>query len=165
MELMKVSIPVFHDACPDYQTTSIIVFFSRIRVFSREEHVQVAVHMELRLIIEENPPPFILCSRQFVEDNEHSGRSVTSNSSHDNRFCSILMASLGLNKELLIQSQTRIRPDCSDHWIKQQYYIEVLRKLRERVGKKRSDLQSNNTWILPQDYAPVRNVLSVKQFL
>ncbi|GFS87516.1 hypothetical protein TNCV_4162371 [Trichonephila clavipes] len=46
--------------------------------------------------------------------------------------------------ECLPQGQTR----------KQQYYIKVMRKLRERVRKKRPDLQSNNTRILHRDNSP-----------
>ncbi|GFU14162.1 transposable element Tcb2 transposase [Trichonephila clavipes] len=48
--------------------------------------------------------------------------------------------------------------------IKQQYYVEDLRKLRERVRKKRTKMQSNK-WILQQDNAPMHIALSVKQFL
>jgi hypothetical protein len=47
----------------------------------------------------------------------------------------------------------------SGQTVNQQYYIEVLTKSRERVGKKRSELWRNG-WILHQD-----NALSVKQFL
>ncbi|GFV73357.1 HTH_48 domain-containing protein [Trichonephila clavipes] len=49
--------------------------------------------------------------------------------------------------------------------IKQQYYIEVPRRFPERVGKKRPDLQNNNTWILHQHKGPVNIVMPVKQFL
>ncbi|GFV32752.1 hypothetical protein TNCV_3312331 [Trichonephila clavipes] len=45
------------------------------------------------------------------------------------------------------------------HTIKHQYYIEVPRKLTERVRKKRKDLQSNNTWILNQDNVPMHIAL------
>ena len=46
----------------------------------------------------------------------------------------------------------------------QQYYIEVLTKLHERVRRKRPEL-CRNGWILHQDNAPAHNALSVKQFL
>ena len=48
--------------------------------------------------------------------------------------------------------------------VNQQYYIEVLRKLRERVRRKRTELW-RNVWILHQDYAPAHNALSAKEFL
>ena len=46
----------------------------------------------------------------------------------------------------------------------QQYYTEVLTKLRESVRRKRLELRRNG-WILHQDNAPAHNALSVKQFL
>jgi len=48
--------------------------------------------------------------------------------------------------------------------VNQQYYIEVLTKLRERVRRKRPELWRNG-WILHQDNAPAHNALSVKQYL
>ena len=45
----------------------------------------------------------------------------------------------------------------------QQYYIEVLTKLRERVRRKLPELWRNG-WILHQENAPAHNALSVKQF-
>jgi len=52
----------------------------------------------------------------------------------------------------------------SDQTVNQQYYIEVLTKLRDRVRRKRPELWRNG-WILHQDKAPAHNALSVKQFL
>jgi len=52
----------------------------------------------------------------------------------------------------------------SDQMVNQQYYIEVLMKLRERVRRKRPELWRNG-WILHQGNAPAHNTLSVKQFL
>jgi histone-lysine N-methyltransferase SETMAR len=52
----------------------------------------------------------------------------------------------------------------SGQTVNQYYYIEVLKKLRERVRKKRPDLWRDG-WILHQDNAPAHNALSVKQFL
>ncbi|GFU29064.1 mariner Mos1 transposase [Trichonephila clavipes] len=49
--------------------------------------------------------------------------------------------------------------------VKQQYYIEVLRKFRDRVRKKRKITWNNITGILQQDNASVYIALSVKQFL
>ena len=52
----------------------------------------------------------------------------------------------------------------SSQMVNQQYYNEVLMKLRERVRKKRPELW-RNWWILHQDNVPVHNTLSVKHFL
>jgi len=52
----------------------------------------------------------------------------------------------------------------SGQTVNQQYYIEVLRKLRERVRMKRPEFWSYG-WILHQDNASAHNALSVKQFL
>ena len=52
----------------------------------------------------------------------------------------------------------------SGQTVNQQYYIEVLTKLREHVRRKRPELWRNG-WILDQDNAPAHNALSVKQFL
>ena len=52
----------------------------------------------------------------------------------------------------------------SGQTVNQQYYIEVLTKLCERVRIKRPELWRNG-WILHQDNAPAHNALSVKQFL
>jgi len=52
----------------------------------------------------------------------------------------------------------------SGQTVNQQYYIEVLTKLRERVRRKRPELWRNG-WILCQDNVPAHNALSVKQFL
>jgi len=52
----------------------------------------------------------------------------------------------------------------SGQTVNQQYYIEVLTKLRECVRRKRPELWRNG-WILQQDNAAAHNALSVKQFL
>jgi len=52
----------------------------------------------------------------------------------------------------------------SGQTVNQQYYIEVLTKLHERVRWKQLELWRNG-WILHQDNAPAHNTLSVKQFL
>ena len=49
----------------------------------------------------------------------------------------------------------------SGQTVNQQYYTEVLTKLRERVRRKRPELWRNG-WILRQDNAPAHNALSVK---
>ena len=52
----------------------------------------------------------------------------------------------------------------SSQTVNQQYYNEVLMKLRERVRRKQPELWRNG-WILHQDNAPAHNALSVQQFL
>jgi len=52
----------------------------------------------------------------------------------------------------------------SGQTVNQQYCIEVLTKLRERVRRKRPELWRNG-WFLHQDNAPAHNTLCVKQFL
>jgi len=52
----------------------------------------------------------------------------------------------------------------SGQMVNQQYYNEVLTKLRECVRRKRPELWRNR-WILHQDNNPAHNALSVKQFL
>jgi len=52
----------------------------------------------------------------------------------------------------------------SSQMVNQQYYIEVLMKLHERVRRKRLELWRCG-WILHQDSASANNALSVKQFL
>jgi len=52
----------------------------------------------------------------------------------------------------------------SGQLVNQQYYIEVLTKLHERVRRKRPELWRSG-WIFHQDNMPVHNALSVKQFL
>jgi alpha-L-fucosidase len=53
------------------------------------------------------------------------------------------------------------------HWTKagqtvnQVYYLEALKRLREKVRRKRPELFANNSWILHHDNAPVtRHCLS-----
>jgi len=57
------------------------------------------------------------------------------------------------------------------HWTKvgqtvnQIYYLEVLKRLREKVRRKRPELIANNSWILHHDNAPAHTALSVREFL
>jgi len=46
--------------------------------------------------------------------------------------------------------------------VNQQYYIEIVTKLRERVRRKQNELWRNG-WILNQDNAEAHNALSIKQ--
>ena len=52
----------------------------------------------------------------------------------------------------------------SSQAVNQQYYTEVLMKLRECMRRKLPELWRNR-WILHQDNAPAHNAHSVKQFL
>ena len=52
----------------------------------------------------------------------------------------------------------------SGQTVNRQYYVEVLTKVRKRVGRKRPELWRNG-WILHQDNVPAHNALSVKKFL
>jgi histone-lysine N-methyltransferase SETMAR len=54
--------------------------------------------------------------------------------------------------------------DCSDQTVNQHYYIVILTKLHEKMRRKQPGFWRNR-WIFPQDNAPFRNALSVKQFL
>ena len=60
--------------------------------------------------------------------------------------------------------QCIVMAESSGRTVNQQYCIEVLTNLRDRVRRKRPELWRNR-WILHQDNAPVHNALSVKQFL
>jgi hypothetical protein len=56
------------------------------------------------------------------------------------------------------------------HWKKtgqtlnQVYNLEVLKRLREKVRRKRPELFANNSWIFHHDNAPAHTALSVKGF-
>jgi len=43
--------------------------------------------------------------------------------------------------------------------------LEVLKRLREKVRRKRPELFANNSWILHHDNAPAHTALSVREFL
>ena len=49
--------------------------------------------------------------------------------------------------------------------VNQVSYLEVLKRLREKVRRKRPELFANNSWILHQDNAPVHTAISVRDFL
>jgi hypothetical protein len=48
--------------------------------------------------------------------------------------------------------------------VNQAYYVEILKRLREAVHRKRPELWPND-WILHHDKAPSHKALRVKQFL
>jgi transposase len=43
--------------------------------------------------------------------------------------------------------------------------LEVLKRLREKVRRKRAEIFANNSWILHHDSAPAHTALSVREFL
>jgi len=49
--------------------------------------------------------------------------------------------------------------------VNQVYYLEVLERLRDKVGRKRPELSVKNSWILHQDNAPAHTALSVREFI
>jgi len=51
------------------------------------------------------------------------------------------------------------------HTVNQQFYLEVLKQLRDAVRRKRPELWRSGEWLLYQDNAPAHTALSVCQFL
>ena len=49
--------------------------------------------------------------------------------------------------------------------VNQVYYLEVVKRLREKVRRKRPELFANNSWILHHDNTPAHTALSVRGFL
>ena len=49
--------------------------------------------------------------------------------------------------------------------VNQVYYLEELKRLREKVRRKRHELFANNSWILHHDNAPAHTALPVREFL
>ena len=49
--------------------------------------------------------------------------------------------------------------------VNQVYYLEVLKRLREKVRRKRPELFASNSWILRHDNTPAQTALSVREFL
>ena len=49
--------------------------------------------------------------------------------------------------------------------VNQVYYLEVLKRLREKVRRKRPEIFANNSWILHHDNTPAHTPLSVGEFL
>ena len=48
--------------------------------------------------------------------------------------------------------------------VNQVYYLEVLKRLREKVRRKRPEIFAYNSWILHHDNAPAHTALSVREF-
>ena len=72
----------------------------------------------------------------------------------DNKFREIITVCF-LHYEFVPTGQT----------VNQLYYLEVLKRLREKVRRKRPELFANNSWILHHDNALAHTALSVREFL
>ena len=49
--------------------------------------------------------------------------------------------------------------------VNQQFYLEVLKRLRDAVQRKRPELWRSGEWLLHHDKAPAHTALTVRQFL
>jgi hypothetical protein len=49
--------------------------------------------------------------------------------------------------------------------VNQVYYLEVLKKLPEKVRRKRPEIFANNSWILHHNNAPAHTSLSMREIL
>ena len=49
--------------------------------------------------------------------------------------------------------------------VNKEYYLAALRRLREAIRRKRSDLWADNSWIFHHDNAPSHSSLIVTEFL
>lgn len=49
--------------------------------------------------------------------------------------------------------------------VNKEYYLQVMRRLREAIRKKRPELWRNNSWILHHDNAPSHTALTICEFL
>jgi len=49
--------------------------------------------------------------------------------------------------------------------VNKEYYLGVMRRLREAIRLKRKDLWANISWILHQDNAPSHNAIIIREFL
>ncbi|XP_018055293.1 PREDICTED: uncharacterized protein LOC108691868 [Atta colombica] len=80
--------------------------------------------------------------RESVEDDERSSRSTSKTDENINKFSWITNDIV--HHEFLPEGQT----------VNKEYYLDVMRRLREAVHQKRKDLWANNSWILHHDNAP-----------
>ena len=49
--------------------------------------------------------------------------------------------------------------------VNQVFYLEVLKRLREKHRRKRPEIFANNSWILHHDNVPAHTALYVREFL
>ena len=49
--------------------------------------------------------------------------------------------------------------------VNKEYYLEIIRRLREAIRQKRTELWKNQSWILHHDNAPAHKSILVSEFL
>jgi len=79
--------------------------------------------------------------------------------------CPVLRGFHNKVRELDIRGIVHYESVPTGQTVNQIYYLEVLKRLREKVRRKRSELFANNSWILHQDNAPAHTAMSVREFL
>lgn len=52
-----------------------------------------------------------------------------------------------------------------DQTVNKEYYLGVMRRLREAIRRKRPELWAENSWILHHDNAPSHNAIIIRNFL
>ncbi|KAG5338923.1 MOS1T transposase, partial [Acromyrmex heyeri] len=83
--------------------------------------------------------------REDVNDEERAGRPSTSTTDENiDEVKKIVLANRRITKE---------------------YYLQVMRNLREAIRQKRPDLWKNKNWLLHHDNAPAHTSLLVREFL
>nr|CAI5830179.1 unnamed protein product [Callosobruchus analis] len=53
----------------------------------------------------------------------------------------------------------------SGQTVNQQFYLDVLKRLREKISRKRADIWRTGDWFFHHDNAPAHTALSIRQFL
>jgi len=48
--------------------------------------------------------------------------------------------------------------------VNKEYYLSVIRRLREAVRQKKKDLRANNSWILHHNNAPSHSAIIIRNF-
>ena len=49
--------------------------------------------------------------------------------------------------------------------VNKEYYLQIMRNLREAIRQKRQDLRKNKNWLLDHDNAPAYTSLLVRELL
>ena len=52
-----------------------------------------------------------------------------------------------------------------DRTVNKEFYLEIMRRLREAIRQKRTELWKTQSWILHHDNAPAHTLLLVREFL
>ena len=95
----------------------------------------------------------------FEPESSSSGRQLYKvqtwyNTWVDNKVCELYIRGI-VHYQFVPTGQT----------VNQVYYLEVLKRLREKVRRKRPELFANNLWILHHDNAPAHTALSLRELL